>query len=258
MAEGDDAFPRPLSRIVPSPCGEEVNRNWDAVREIINNIVNNYYLRGSLIAEIALVPVGDECAGDPVATDPDTFRPLFQEDPANPMIRPTEVYNPRGLGILNSDKAYIVFDPNDPSMQRWEIMQVDHTEVDVLSDATFTAGLGINFEGVKIRAQTCEPIAALIPTVTARAIRALELSGTGGCSIISNEIELEVLGATDDSTDYVEITFDSLQVLTDVYQDGAYGNIYGYYYQVYAPCINLVGPDLLIYVDTCHAMSGGG
>lgn len=261
MAEG---ILRPEATIVPNPCGDtETNRNWDAVRKILNQIINNIYngkAGGTLIAEVSLVPDPVECVKEDVTVAPGTFRPLFIEDPANPMIRPETVKNYRRLGVAESQvgvlpKAYIAFDPNDESLQKWEILNIDHISATILSDAEFTSGQGIHFTGVVATVIPCGPteddVGVDIETTTARALYAVGINGVNGCSLYSNEVELEVFSATNDPTEYVEFSFDSVQVLTDVYQATAYGNILGYYYRLYVPCATLVGEDLLIYVDRC-------
>jgi hypothetical protein len=276
MAFGDIELPgggiieRPDMHIVPNPCGAEVDRNWDAVRRIFNQIITNIYnsqAGGSLIAEVQLAADPVECVKPLVDVVEGTFRPLFVEDPENPMIRPTVVHNYRSLGVVQQQvgvnpKGYIVFDPNDASLQKWELWQLDHVPVTILSDAEFISGQGIHFTGMVATVIPCGPaeddVGVDIETVTARAIYNLGLNGVGGCSLYSNEVELEVFSSTNDPTEYVEITFDTVQVLTDVYQSSAYGNIIGYYYRLYVPCVELVGEDILIYVDRCAAQSGSG
>jgi hypothetical protein len=263
-----DPLDRPDQGIVPNPCGEaETNRNWDAVRRIVSNIYNsilNGQAGGTLMAEVQLAPDPVTCVEENVDVVFGTFRPLFIEDPANPMIRPTTVKNYRGLGVYETlgvkPKAYIAYDPNDTSEQVWEIIEIDHVPVTILSDAEFQTGQGIHFTGMLATVIPCGPAAddvgVDIATVTARAIYNQSITSASGCSVVSNEVEMEVFSKTLDATDYVEYTFDSLNVLTDAYQSTPYGNILGYYYLVYVPCATLVGEDLLIYVDRCLSGSG--
>lgn len=250
--------------IVPNPCGEaETNRNWDAVRNIITNIyetIQNGTGGGTRMAEVELIPDPEVCVKEDVEIVQASWRPLYVEDPANPMVRPTSVKNFRGLGVAEQQiglrpKGYIVFDPNVESLDRWELVQVDHISVTILSNAEFIAGQGVHFTGVVATVIPCGPaegeVGVDIETVTARAIYNLGVNNVNGCSLYSNEVEMEVFSTTLDPTDYVEFTFDNVNVITDVYQGTPYGNILGYYYKVYAPCVTLVGEDLLIYVDTC-------
>ncbi len=261
---------RPDQWIVPNPCGEaETNRNWDAVRRIVTNIYNNIQnglAGGTLMAEVELVPDPVTCVKEDVEIVAASFRPLFVEDEANPMIRPPTVKNFRGLGVAEQQigvrpKGYIVFDPNVESQDRWELVQIDHIQATILSDAEFQSGAGIHFTGVVATVIPCGPaeddVGVDIPTVTARAIYNQGINNVNGCSVYSNEVELEVFSKTLDATDYVEYSFDNASVLTDVYQSTPYGNILGYYYRLYIPCAVLIGEDLLIYVDRCTSSGSG-
>lgn len=241
----------PAGSIVPNPCGEaETNRNWDAVRRVITNIVNNInnYGSGTRIAEVGLVDDVSACVPAVVSISAGSFRPLFLDDPANPMIVPETCLNYRMFAVANGPKAYIAYDPNE---NKWEIIEVDHALITAIVNAGKIPG-AVRFITNVFTAPQCGGSGVIdLETTTARAIYNQGVNSSGGCTIYSNEVEMEVWSKTLDPTNYTEYTFDSLQVLTDVYQTTAYGNIMGYYYRVYAPCIQLVGEDLLIYVDTC-------
>ena len=250
-----------LGKIVPNPCGAEVNRNWDAVGDFFNNVVT--YITnhlGTKLAEIELLPALNDCQPAIVFTTPITFRPLYLDDPANPTIPPEWVRNYRGLGVASEEVGvkpvgYIAFDPNT---NEWELVQIDHVRVETLGEVVKVSG-GVNFIGNVITAPYCGEHADSIATVQARALRALGLTDGGStCILHSNEVELEVFSSTADPADYEEIAFEAVQVLTDVYQAGAYGNIVGYYWRIFTPCSSLVGEEILIYVDRCDSGTSSG
>jgi hypothetical protein len=251
----------PIPKIVPSPCGAEVDRNWDAVGDFFNNvvtyIVNNL---GTKLAEIELVPGLTDCQPEIVFTVPITFRPLYLDDPANPTIPPEWVWNYRGLGIAEFEagvavKGYIAWDANT---NEWELVQVDHVRIETLGSVEKVPG-AVEFIGNVITAPYCGAHEDSIDTVLARALRALGLQDGGGtCILYSNEVELEVFDSTTDPADYEEISFEAVQVLTDVYQAGAFGNIVGYYWRIFTPCSSLVGEEILIYVDRCDSGTSSG
>jgi hypothetical protein len=157
--------------------------------------------------------------------------------------------------------GYIAYDPNDASEQKWELIQMDHIHVTILSDAEFISGEGVHFTGLTATVIPCSPaqddVGVDIETTTATAIYNLGINNVNGCSLYSNEVTLEVFSKSLDPTEYVEVTFGTVQVLTDVYQSVPYGNIIGYYYRLYVPCADLVGEDILIYVDRCGTSGSG-
>lgn len=251
-----------LPKVVPNPCGEaETNRNWDAVSNFFNNVVTTIINNlGTRLAEIELTPDINSCQEAIVFTNPITFRPLYLDDPNNPTIPPEWVHNYRALGVAEFEVGvkpvgYIAFDPNE---EEWELIQVDHVPIDTLGRVTKVPG-GVAFDGDKITAPYCGANTAELETVLARAISALGLQNDGSsCILYSNEVELEVFAATSDPTNYVEVEFESVQVLTDLAQLGANGDIYGFYYSIYVPCSSAIGFELLIPVDTCLDGDGSG
>lgn len=251
---------RPDMAIIPDPCDEAAtNRNWDAVRRILVQVTNILNERaGTLMASVTLIHDPNECTPAIVFVDGGTFTPFILADPVNPIIPPTDVDNPLNFAVYPDIPALLAFNPNDnPPVGRWKIVNVYHETYQVLTDFAYT-GSALEWHFQVVNSPVCSSVGTDdIPLETGRAIYQLDLSRTNGCSLTSQQMTIQGFATALDPATYEEAVFDSVQVLTDVYQSTPYGNILGYYYRLWVPCVDLVGEDLLIYVDRCLTSGSG-
>lgn len=242
----------PDMAIVPNPCDEAAtNRNWDNVRRIMSQIVTVIQEgAGTLMASCTLQDDPLQCVPDLVTIG--NFRPFCVQNPSSPVQVPTQVRNRLGIAVSGNPYALLARDPTQTAIEdQWEIVNVFNVSFTAVSAVT-KSGAACTYDFGVFSAPTCNANGSttIFTTTTARAIREL-FPGCISGNLLSNEVEVEVFSKTLDETDYIEFEWDTLLVLTDVYQSVPYGNIIGFYYRVYVPCVDLVGEDTLIFVDRC-------
>lgn len=240
-------------RLIPHPCSQAAtDRNWDAVREAINDIHNHLNtLGGTRIAEVLLQPDPDECVKEIVYVS--QFRPLFLDDPADPMPHPTDVDNRRGFGVAQNPgtglnpKGYIAYDPN---LERWELIEVDHVHTYVVTGAEKVEG-GLALTGSPFTIIPCFGETTTISTIETVKTSMIRLLDKDDCSIMSKSTEVEVFSSTP-SDDYVsEILFEEVvNLIGDIYQDGD-GNIVAYYTPIRPICSGVPFEEIVLYTDPC-------